>query len=186
MKASGFPSGQEDRDLLAEIAGGSRPALSRMYDRYADMLLAVGVRMMGRRSEAEDVLQDVFVEIWQKAGDYDARRSSVLSWAFLRMRSRCLDRMKRGRSDRTAAAAASYEPQAATEDPTLAPDKARVRRALVGLPSDQRTALQLAYFDGLSGTEIADRLRAPLVTIKTRIALGISKLRRALEEAGDP
>jgi RNA polymerase sigma-70 factor, ECF subfamily len=180
-----MPSDHEsDVALVTAIAGGAAQALSRLYDRYASALLAAGLKTLRSRRDAEDVLHDVFVEVWQLASDYDPRRGSVKSWLFLRMRSRAIDRVRLSSARETAldgeAMAAIEAP--ASEDPALAPDRARARRALEELPADQRAALELAYFAGLSGSQIAERLGAPLGTIKTRLALGMSKLRAAFAE----
>jgi RNA polymerase sigma-70 factor (ECF subfamily) len=172
---------ETDSALLELVAGGDRAALGRLYDRYAPALLAAALRTLRSQGDAEDVLHDVFVEVWQQAGDYDARRGSVRAWLFLRLRSRALDRVRRASAkdlglDGEMAAAL---PSLSAEDPALAPDRERVRRALEALPAEQRSALVLAWFCGLSGAQIAERLGAPLGTIKTRLALGMSKLRAA-------
>jgi RNA polymerase sigma-70 factor (ECF subfamily) len=180
-----LPHQESDRDLINAAAGGDRAALARLYERHAARLLAAGVQTLRSREDAEDVLHDVFAQVWQDAGDYDAGRGSVLTWLLLRMRSRCLDRLRRAGAKAVAIDASSLEKiTASPEDPSLGPDRRLVRRALVALPNDQRVALQLAYFQGLSGAEIAARLRAPLGTVKTRMALGIAKLRAALEQEG--
>jgi len=179
-----LPRQERDADLIEAVAGGGRAAFARLYERHAARLLTAGVQTLRRREDAEDVLHDVFAEVWQKAGDYDAARGSVLAWLLLRMRSRCLDRLRRAGAKAVAAAASSLHKnnEPPSDDPSLAPDRHLVRQALVSLPSDQRVALQLAYFQGLSGAEIAERLRAPLGTVKTRMALGMAKLRAAFEE----
>jgi len=170
-----------DLAILVEIAGGSQQALARLYDRYAPMLLAAGQRTLRSRGDAEDVLHDVFVEVWQQAGDYEEKRGSVRAWLFLRMRSRAIDRLRlsSAKDVELDARMMATMPAQAAEDPALAPDRMRVRRALESLPAEQRDALELAYFGGLSGSQIAERLGAPLGTIKTRLALGMSKLRAA-------
>lgn len=86
--------GERDVSDLAEAARGDRPALARLYDRHAPLLLALGVRLLNDRREAEDVLHDCFVELWRHAGDYDPRRASVKTWIAMRMRSRCIDRLR--------------------------------------------------------------------------------------------
>ena len=175
--------GSDESDLrtLVEIAGGSQEALARLYDRYAGPLLAAGQRTLRSRRDAEDVLHDVFVEVWQLAGDYDRRRGSVRAWLFLRMRSRSIDRLRlsSAKDVELDAQLLSTMPAQAAEDPALAPDRQRVHLVLQTLPREQREALELAWFGGLSGSQIAERLGAPLGTIKTRLALGMSKLRAA-------
>ena len=130
------------------------------------------------------MLHDVFVEVWQHAGDYSAVRGSVKSWLFLRMRSRAIDRLRLASNknvelgDKVLATATRIP----AEDPALSPDRAQVRCSLEVLPHDQRVAIELAYFGGLSGAQIAAHLGVPLGTVKTRLALGMSKLRAAFGE----
>jgi RNA polymerase sigma-70 factor (ECF subfamily) len=175
-----------DHQLVERIAGGDRQALAMLYDRYASSLLAAGMRMLRQRRDAEDVLHDVFVEVWQQAADYDRMRGSVKAWLSLRMRSRAIDRMRRLVAKETMLDGAVVEatPAQEGEDFTREPDRRLVVRALSDLPKEQRIALELAYFDGLSGSQIAARLGAPLGTIKTRLALGMGKLRAALDVGG--
>jgi RNA polymerase sigma-70 factor (ECF subfamily) len=175
-----------DAQLIERIAGGDRQALASLYDRYAASLLGAGMYTLKQRRDAEDVLHDVFVEVWQQAGDYDPIRGSVKAWLFLRMRSRAIDRVRLvGAKAALEDAMIDSMPAQETEDVTLAPDRRLVRRALSDLPAEQRIALELAYFGGLSGSQIAARLGAPLGTIKTRLALGMSKLRAAFDVRGD-
>jgi RNA polymerase sigma-70 factor (ECF subfamily) len=170
-----------DTALILGAAGGDAAALAHLYDRYAPRLLSAGERILGSRRDAEDILHDVFVEVWQQAGDFDPVRGSVKSWLFLRMRSRAIDRLRLASRKNVelgdhVLATATRDP---VEDPALAPDRAQVRITLDVLPPDQRLAIELAYFSGLSGAQIAAQLGVPLGTVKTRLALGMSKLRAA-------
>ena len=174
-----------DPELIERIAGGDRQALAALYDRYAASLLGAGMHTLKQRRDAEDVLHDVFVEVWQQAGDYDPMRGTVQAWLFLRMRSRAIDRIRlAGAKAALEVAMIDEAPPSDAEDVTLGPDRRLVRRALSNLPAEQRIALELAYFGGLSGAQIAARLGAPLGTIKTRLALGMSKLRAAFDVGG--
>jgi RNA polymerase sigma-70 factor (ECF subfamily) len=172
---------ESDAQLIEAIAGGDQRALASLYDRYAPPLLAAGRRTLRSQRDAEDVLHDVFVEVWQQAAEYDERRGTVKAWLFLRMRSRAIDRLRLASAKEVEldGKLLSALPAQPAEDPSLAPDRSLVRNALLDLPPDQRLALELAYFAGLSGSQIAERLGAPLGTIKTRLALGMSKLRAA-------
>jgi RNA polymerase sigma-70 factor (ECF subfamily) len=174
----------EDARWVAAAAQGDREALGRLYDRYAPGLTALGLRVLGERREAEDVVHDVFLEVWRHAGEYDLRRGSVRAWLFMRMRSRALDRRKSaGFSRRVSLDADGLGEEAGDEDPRLAPDRAGVRRALLALPPEQREVIELAYFAGLSSTEVAEKLEIPVGTVKSRAAAGLAKLRAALAGA---
>lgn len=168
---------------MTAIAGGDRDALGRLYDRYAGMLVAIAERLLGGAREAPDLVHDVLLEVWRQAGDYDATRGSVKSWILLRLRSRAADRRKAPSSSRVVGLADTNvtESAATGEDPSLAPDREKVRRALAELPADQRAVLELGYFEGLSSSEIAARLAVPIGTVKSRVAAAIGKLRAGLE-----
>jgi RNA polymerase sigma-70 factor (ECF subfamily) len=172
-----------DGDLVRKVANGDRSALGRLYDRFAPTLLAVGLRIVGEPREAEDLVHDVFLEAWRAAGDYDAARGSVRAWLLMRMRSRALDRRKAPRTSRQVSLEPEALPEAPStgEDPSLAPDRARVRQALSALPPEQRAVLELGYYEGLSSTEIAARVAVPVGTVKSRVAAGLAKLRAGLD-----
>jgi RNA polymerase sigma-70 factor, ECF subfamily len=173
----------DDRVLLGAIAAGDRGALARLYDRYAPILMAVAVRIVGVRGEAEDLVHDVFLEAWQRAGTYDPARGSVRTWLLVRLRSRALD-LLRSRSRHNASPieepAQLEEGPVREEDPALAPDRTAVRRALETLSSEQRVVLELGYFHGLSSSEIALHIKVPIGTVKSRVASGLARLRAGL------
>jgi RNA polymerase sigma-70 factor (ECF subfamily) len=176
-----------DAQLVRAIAEGDRDSLGALYDRYSPMLMAVGARVLGDRRELEDLLHDVFLEVWRQAADYDVRRGSVRAWLLMRMRSRALDRRKAPGFARAVSLdqrTAAEEPRSSTvEDPLLGPDRQAVRGALAELPGEQCQVLELAYFEGLSSSEIASRLQVPIGTVKSRVAAALEKLRRALGSA---
>lgn len=174
------PPTLEDAELVAAMADGDRSALASLYTNYAGVMLAIGVRILRDRSEAEELLHEVFVEAFRAASAYDPRRGSVRTWLTLRMRSRCLDRVKSaGRSRRVALDDVAPARMVAPAE-TGSGDERRVAEALAALPPDQRTALELAYFEGLSSTEIAARLGVPVGTVKSRTAAAIARLRVAM------
>jgi RNA polymerase sigma-70 factor (ECF subfamily) len=173
--------GGEDRKLVTRVAGGDNHALGALYDRYAPHMLALARRMLGDAREAEDLIHDVFLEVWRQAADYDAARGSVRAWIVMRLRSRALDRLKAPRVARSVPLeGARVDEPVVVEDPALAPDRAAVRRALAELPAEQRAVLELGYFEGLSSAEIADRVSVPIGTVKSRVAAGMAKLRAGL------
>ncbi len=173
-----------DAMLVKAIAQGDRSALSALYDRYAGLMLSVARRMLGEEREAEDLLHDVFLEVWRKAGDYKPERASVRTWLMMRLRSRALDRCKSAVRSRTVGLddvglsdAPSTGPQRLLE---VSPDRHRLHKALGTLPEAQRQVLRLSYFQGLSSSEIANALGIPLGTVKSRAAAGLRGLRRGL------
>ncbi len=171
--------------LVKAVAEGDRHALGKLYDRYAGCLLAVGRRILGDRREAEDLLHDVFLEVWRQAGQFDSARGTVRAWLLMRMRSRSLDRRKSAGFSRVVSLEEQKEQLRATSDDTFAPDRSAVRRALAELPDDQRVVLELGYFEGLSSTEIAARIDTPVGTVKSRVAAALAKLRLGLQAHQD-
>jgi len=172
-----------DARLLAEIASGERSALACLYDQYGRLLFALAMRMLSHPSDAEDLLHDVFVEVWQTAGDYDPTRASVRSWLVVKTRSRALDRLRSaGRRRAAPLEEARLEETASSSDPSKGSDRTRIRKAVRALPPRLREVIVLAYFEGLSSTEIAARVDIPVGTVKSRVAAA----RRALRELIEP
>ena len=168
-----------DQDLVAAMGKGDRTALAHLYDRYASQMLAVAVRILQDRRDAEDLLHDVFLEAWQKADNYDEGRGTVRTWLLMRARSRAIDRMRTRTVAREAGMVLSQvEPSEAPEDPSVAPDRTRARRALASLPHPQRLVIELCYFEGLTCQEVADRCTVPLGTVKSRLLAAMLKLRQ--------
>jgi RNA polymerase sigma-70 factor, ECF subfamily len=168
------------------MARGDSQALAQLYDRHADRMLALAQRIVGRGVEAEDVVHDVFLEAWRHAAEYDSERGSVKAWLLLRARSRSLDVQKSGRVAKRAFAlddAWLAELADPTGDTAAGADRARIRDALLSLSHDQREVLVLGYFEGLSSSEIAERLGVPLGTVKSRVAAALSALRGALSDS---
>jgi len=172
--------------LVRRMADGDADALTEIYDRFAPILLAVARRILGASGDAEEILQESFLQAWNQAERYDPGRSSVSTWLVLIARSRALDRLRSRAARDRAAQAAAAEPEAPDtssrhEEHVLHGERReRVRRALAELPEEQRQVLELAFYEGLSQTEIALRTAAPLGTVKTRALLGMKKLRQAL------
>lgn len=171
--------------LLERVARGDRDAVMTLYDRFSGVLLAVALRVLGQRAEAEDVVQDVFARVWREAASFNRQRGSAAAWLITLARNRSIDvvRARRRRSEHEA-----DEPDAAPVEPLATPEgalsdaqrAAAVRLAMSALRPEQRAVLELAYFSGLSHSEIAARLDQPLGTVKTRIAQSVRKLREEL------
>jgi RNA polymerase sigma-70 factor (ECF subfamily) len=178
-----------DAELLRRIGDGDPLAVGALYDRYASVLLALALRILRDRAEAEDVVHDAFVLVGDRARQYVAERGAVAAWLVTLVRNLAIDRTRR--RDRRGAIARdvlAYEPHAApatgAADPEAqvagAAERSRVRRALASLPQAQRATLEVAFFEGLSYPEIAARENVPLGTIKSRAARALAALREAL------
>lgn len=179
---------QLDAQIVTAIVNRQKPALAQLYSRYASLLMAVAYQLLNNRTDAEDLLHDVFLEVWNKAGNYDKQRGKVKTWLVLMVRSRGLDRI------RTLAVAKKYamlnqiedEPMSTVTSPESLTDQNQVRAALSTLDDAQRGVLQLNYFQGLSCQEIADRLDTPLGTVKSRLRAAVKSLRATFETSEEP
>ncbi len=176
-------SSLDDRALVAEAARGEVKAFAALYDRFAGVLLATAKRMLGDRGGAEDLVHDVFMEVWRNVDNYDPTRATVRTWILVRLRSRAVDRLRSAtvRREVTTGEVSPTEAAPAAEDPSLAPDRTAVVEALQNLPEDQRMVIELSYFHGLSSTEIAEQMGSPLGTVKSRTAAGLAKIRSAMQ-----
>lgn len=177
---------ETDEDLMCRAAGGDQAALAQIYDRYAPRLLGLALTVLRDRRDAEDAVQDAFVYAWQHAASYDRSRGKVLSWLAIVVRHRAIDRLRsQERRERLVTTAGQEQlPQAAAGGNTpgeLASDEAEKAMALLnGLPDPQREVLKLAFLQGLTQQEIAERTQSPIGTIKTHIRRGLQRLRSAL------
>lgn len=192
LVSAGRDAGARDADDLAAVqrmAVGDASALSELYDRHARGVYSLAFRIVQDQGEAEEVTQDVFAQAWRQAARYDTSRGVVVAWLLMMARSRSIDRVR----------ARAGRPPLQEDDPSLLRDltdggiaadtlvvsaeqASRVRAALSQLPLLQRTAIDLAFYEGLTHAEIAERLEQPLGTVKTRIRLGLLKLREAMTE----
>jgi RNA polymerase sigma-70 factor (ECF subfamily) len=179
---------QSSAALLPAVARGDVASFEALYDRYSSTLYAVLLRILGNPEDAQEVLQEAFVKAWTNARMFDAARGSEVAWLISIARSRGIDRLRsrKVRTDRENDAGREVSIRATHVHSTGADmaiqsqERIAVRGALAELPVAQRKALELAYFEGLSQTEIAERLQEPLGTIKTRMQLGMKKLRESL------
>lgn len=175
---------KSDAELLRAVAHGDEHAFASLYDRYSAILLGLLLRILHRRSEAEDVLQEVFLQVWQKAADFDEQRGRAFTWLVTLARSRAIDRLRSVESrDRTVVRAAQETTETiveADQEAIKSQEGHVIRAALAEIPAEQQRTLMLAYFEGLTQSEIAARLGEPLGTIKTRTRSGLIKLREML------
>ena len=184
------PRDQGWAELLDRLAESDKSALAELYDLSSSAVFGLVLRIVGDRSDAEEVTLDVYVQVWKQVERYDSSRGRVLSWLLTIARSRAIDRLRskaakdRGREQPLDAAGvaevadASLNPEQSSFEATR---KTTVLTALDSLQTDQRQAIELAYFAGMSHSEIADRTGQPLGTVKTRIRLGMLRLRKTLQ-----
>ncbi|MFL6256505.1 MAG: sigma-70 family RNA polymerase sigma factor [Pyrinomonadaceae bacterium] len=178
----------EDAELLRAVARGDEAAFARVYDRYGAILLGLMLRILRSRPEAEDVLQEVFLQVWQQARSFDPARGRAFTWLATLARSRAIDRLRAVDSRERAAQRSvedgqpvATEPRAWADEEAIRAERAEaVRAALAELPEEQRQVLVLAYLDGMSQAEIAAAKKQPLGTVKTRTRTGLKRLSEAL------
>src|SRR5262245_33921093 len=176
--------------LIARTARGEESALAALYDSTAALVNGLAMRILGDRGAAEEVTGDVYLQVWRQAVRYDQTRGAPLAWLLTLTRTRAIDRLRsngsqRARTDPLRAAIVLPSTAPGPEEHSHLSQRRRfVQEALTGLPADQRQAIELAYFGGQSHSEIAATLGEPLGTVKTRIRLGMLRLRDALAAAG--
>ena len=192
MIADVRPSSGDDGALLQRIAAGDEHALGTLYDRWSPLVFSLCVHVLGDEDEAEEAVEETFWQAWRQAARYDTTRGAVSTWLTTIARSRALDRLRaKRRRQEDAMSDLSETKRAAVEETARRGDdpangaevserRGLVRQALLALPPEQREVLELAYFRGLSQTEIAEHTGQPLGTIKTRVRLAMEKLRDRL------
>jgi RNA polymerase sigma-70 factor (ECF subfamily) len=175
-----------DQNALERIARGEHDALAELYDRHGRVVYSLALRIVRDQGDAEDVVQEVFSQAWRLASRYDARRGHVIAWLLTMARSRAIDRV-RGRNVRPAAAVDESvlldlpdAAQPADEQLAWAGRASQIRSAFEALPLLQRMAIELAFYEGLTHSEIAERLEVPLGTVKTRIRQGLLRMKERL------
>jgi RNA polymerase sigma-70 factor (ECF subfamily) len=181
-----------DQEMIARIGRRDQSAFSALYDRLSGPLYSLAMKMLGDSADAQDALQEVFVQIWSRASTYDPEKSSVFSWAVLLTRSRAIDRLRaRDRrlrvvvgstadENKVAEATDASTVESAADTANKKDEAAHVRSLLNNLPQDQRQAIELAFFGHRTHHEIAAQLGQPLGTVKARIRRGLLKLREQL------
>ncbi|MEI9863835.1 MAG: sigma-70 family RNA polymerase sigma factor [Limisphaerales bacterium] len=182
------PAPDQDVELLRRIAAQDRDAFAEFYDRHSLLMFSVASKILNNADEAQDVLQEVFVQIWEKAGRFDPKLGKASSWAAILVRNKAIDRIRASqrRTRFTEEAGVEFgivgEGNETANEAIHGQDKAKlIQSAIVDLPAEQRRAIELAFFSGLTQNEISEKLNEPLGTIKARIRRGLLKLRDQLE-----
>jgi RNA polymerase sigma-70 factor, ECF subfamily len=179
-------SNEADRQLVLRLKAGEGAALSELYDRFGRIVYSIALHIVKVPGDAEEVTQEVFLYAWEKAGLFEVNRGSLVSWLGTLARSRGIDRLRQQKSLERRKEAVSRNPEVSR--PSVGPEleaslkerSALIRSALASLPAEQKEAIEIAYFEGLSQSEIAARLRTPLGTVKTRIRQGMLRLKSAV------
>ncbi|MCI0346470.1 MAG: sigma-70 family RNA polymerase sigma factor [Chloroflexi bacterium] len=180
------PIDELDRAVLVRVTAGELHALEELYDRYRAMAYSIALRITGEPAAAEDVVQDAFLGVWRHADRYVEARGSVKTWLLSIVHHRSVDAVRRRRPTTELPEAEASPPEQLVLPDVWTEvsgriDAANVRAALASLSDVQREALELAYFGGLTQTEIAERTSTPLGTVKSRMRLGLLAMRRGLE-----
>jgi RNA polymerase sigma-70 factor (ECF subfamily) len=182
-------SARTDGLLLRRMAGGDRDALAELYGRFSRPLYSAALHILRDASEAQDVVQEVFIVMWSKAGQFESERGSAFSWAVTLTRNQSIDCLRKRRRraillEQAAPTDLGYDGEAggrAVDESAILDERTRAVRSAFGeLPSDQKRALELAFYSGLTQKEISERLQEPLGTVKARIRRGLIRLRRSL------
>jgi RNA polymerase sigma-70 factor (ECF subfamily) len=183
-----------DEALFQEMASGQTGAFSVIYDRYSPQLYGLALKILQNQSLAEDVIQDIFVNIWKKAGAYDRSRGTPIAWMTILCRNRCIDMLRRQDKNRRRSAIldedvlqviADERAENPLENASFSEMRGVIKRAMENLPEEQRQAIEMAYFKGFSQSEIAGELNLPLGTVKTRMRLGMQKLKDLITKKWD-
>ncbi|MBI4312367.1 MAG: sigma-70 family RNA polymerase sigma factor [Chloroflexi bacterium] len=185
---------QSEEQLIALVQRGDRDALCEIYDRRGRAVYGLALHLLRDQGRAEEVTQEVFLNVWLKAKTYDAAKGSFSTWLMTMTHHKAIDEMRRSGRQRAALEQAGLDallfPNTNSNGPLEGAQKAQeaevVRKALDVLPPEQRSVVQLAYYQGLSQSEIAARLQQPLGTVKTRMRLALQKLRAALAAFQEP
>ena len=182
----GMSAQEQDLLCLQRLKTGDAGALEELYDRYSSLLYPVALRILRSAPEAEDVLQEAWLQVWRSASTYDQRRGSIGAWLLMMTRSRALDRYRSLSSRKRAETTVEVDPPSPAEDPSAPPERRqlanRVRQALESLDPQHRKVLESAYFEGLSQSEIAERMKTPLGTVKSWTRQALTRLREILPQ----
>lgn len=176
---------EEDGTLLAKICLQDKIALAQLYERYVDRMLGLACHILGNQDDAEEIIHDVFIEIWNKAKDYNEQKASVIGWMLLRVRSRCLDRIRKSQTMKKYLEKQTTEVKIQSKSSLDAyTDNKMIKKSLKVLSEKQRLIIDLNYFKGLSCAEISQSYGIPLGTVKTRLLSAMKKMQASLSKEG--
>jgi RNA polymerase sigma-70 factor, ECF subfamily len=170
-----------DSELIAQVARGEQAAMGHVYDRYSSIVYSVALRVLGDTGAAEDVMQEVFLALWRKPESYQAARGTLAAWLAVIARNRAIDQIRRRRETEDVEDVRLAVHQNLEDEAMRTQLIGRVRQSLTAMPAEQRSALELAYFKGMTHAEIAASTQQPLGTVKTRIRAALQALRKTLE-----
>ena len=168
----------DDQALLSAIQSGSQDAMSTFFDRYSKMVYSVALRVLHDSSEAQDVMQEIFIQVWRNPRAYDAARGSLAGWLVVVARNRAIDQLRRRKPADPVELFTLPSSMNLAQEAERALLLEKIRKAMDGLPAEQRNAIELAFFEGLSHSEIAEKTGDPLGTVKTRIRLALMAIRK--------
>ena len=170
----------EDQGLLSEIQDGSQDAMAVFFDRYSRMVYSVALRVLKDSGEAEDVMQEIFIQVWQNPGAFISGRGSLGGWLVVVARNRAIDKLRRRKPSDPVELFALPSSANLAQESERAFLLAKIQAAMAKLPEEQRASVDLAFFEGLSHSEIAEKTGEPLGTVKTRIRLALIAIRKVL------
>ena len=172
-----------DATLIARVRGGDQASMATLYDRYSGIVYATALRVLGDTAAAEDVLQEIFMQLWRNPAAFDSSRGNLAAWLGVSARHRAIDVLRKRRPEtdvEDVVIASSHDLRSEAERNTIV---AKVRTALAEMPAEQRQCMEMAYFEGLTHSEIATKTGEPLGTVKTRIRSALMQLRKRLGES---
>jgi len=169
-----------EREMIAGIRGGREAAMTQLYDRYSSIVYSVALRVLGDTGAAEDVLQEVFMQLWRKPEAFDANRGSLAAWLAVIARHRAIDALRKRKPETDINEVVIALDLDLEEEAGRKIAIGKVRGALAGMPPEQRKAVELAFFEGLTHSEVAAKTGEPLGTVKTRIRSALQSLRKVL------
>ena len=180
MASARTQSAEIERDTIAGIRGGREEAMAQLYERYSSIVYSVALRVLGDTGAAEDVLQDVFMQLWRKPEAFDANRGSLAAWLAVIARHRAIDALRKRKPETDVTEVVIALDLDLEEEVGRKVAIEKVRKALAAMPADQRRAVELAFFEGLTHAEVAAKTGEPLGTVKTRIRSALLALRKVL------